>query len=178
MTDKIADGVALERLSPWARGVFDSLSDWDHGRRGQWSTWAGGDLMLVITTGPTGIPCEPVAVSTPDQSMLLTMRNYQLQLPLEGQSLADAVADLKTIVSRWFAGEVIVAAFFVKTDWAGSVLLSARHDKDMLGAAYELVRNRAAGAAGIDTLTLQTPFRERDQSLAIAVDGKLVGAQA
>lgn len=176
MRNKIADGVLLDQLDPWSRRVFDALAELEILRRGKWSTWEGGVLLLALDAGPTGLPLETILINTEDQAMTVFVRDFQMSLPVRGKSFEDGVADLKTMLSRWFADELAVAAFFARGARQGAVLIETSRQTEMIPAAFELVQAAAPDPGGMDLLVVQKPHRDNDQRLAVAVNGKLVGA--
>lgn len=169
MSSKIADHVDLDRASPWARKVFEALSDWDAARRGKWSTWDGGELLMEIETAPTGLPCERLAILAADGRVGLSMRDFELQLPAPTQTFERAIEDLKGLVRQWFSGEIVIAAFYDGQNWRGSTLIDPKKQEEELGPTFQWVRKQGP----VDRVEIQTPFADRDLRLAVAINGQL-----
>lgn len=172
----IAEGADLSKADNWSRHVYDALYLWGPSERGRWWTMSNGSFLLQVDTTVDGKPCAPFILSTGNTSLLVTVRDFQLDLPLEGQTVRDALSDLTALASRWFDGELAVAAFYAGEEWQGAVMVSAFAEMEVLADAYQLVRRRAKKPDAINTLVIQTPFAGGDRRLNIALNGKLVGA--
>lgn len=168
MTQKIADSADLVRASPWARQVYSALKDWDVSRLGRWSTWEDGALFLTIEKMPGGGACEPVNILAANNLLAFTARRWETQLPRSGQSFDAAIADLKTLTRKWFAGEIALAAFFLGDDWKGATPIDPANLQQELGEAFHWIR----GQARVDRVEIQTARIETDQFFGLAVDGK------
>jgi len=167
MSQKIADAVDLVRASPWARQVHALLKDWDDARRGRWSTWEDGALLLTIDTIPGGAKCEPVNILIANNLVAFTTRLWETQLPREGQSLEAALADLQTLTRKWFAGEIALATFFLGEEWKGSTPIDPKNLQQEIGEAFQWIRAQSP----VDRVEIRTPHRDRDQFFEIYKDG-------
>lgn len=174
MSTKIADSADLVRASAWSREVYKALKDWDIARRGRWSTWEDGGLMLTIDATPRGDRCEPVNILAANNIVAFTTRRWETQLPLAGQSFDAAMDALKTLTRKWFAGEIALAAFFQDDDWKGSTPIDPLQLQEEIAAAFQWISTQAK----VDRVEIQTATKENDQFFGLAVNGApLAGAR-
>lgn len=168
MSAKIADHADLVAATEWSRQLYKALKDWDIARRGRWSTWEEGALMLTIDSTPTGVPCEPVNILAANNLIGFATRGFELQLPQPGQSFDAAIIALTDLVRQWFAGEIAIAAFFEGDVWKGSTPIDPLNLPDEIAAAFKWISREAL----VDRVEIQTPTRETDQYFGLAVDGQ------
>ncbi|KAF0171864.1 MAG: hypothetical protein IV086_14170 [Hyphomonadaceae bacterium] len=168
MSAKIADHADLVAATEWSRQFYRALKDWDLARRGRWSTWEEGALMLTLDTSPKGGSCEPVNILAANNLIAFTTRGFEVQLPQPGQSFDAAIAALKDLTRKWFAGEIALAAFFKGDAWKGSTPIDPLRLQEEIAAAFQWI----AREAQVDRVEIQTPNRETDQFFGLAVDGK------
>lgn len=173
MSQKIADSADLVRASPWSRQVYAALKDWEAARRGRWSTWEDGALMLTIAVTPGGAACEPVNILAANNLVAFTTRRWETQLPLAGQSFDAAIEALKALTRQWFAGEIALAAFFRGDDWVGSTPIDPLSLPEEIAAAFKWISREAP----VDRVEIQTARREGDQFFGLAVDGAPLAAR-
>ncbi len=168
MSAKIADHADLVAATEWSRQLYKALKDWDLARRGRWSTWEEGALMLTIDATPRGAPCEPVNILAANNLIAFSTRGFELQLPQPGQSFEGAVIALMDLVRKWFSGEVAIAAFFQGDVWKGSTPIDPLNLPDEIAAAFQWISREAR----VDRVEIQTPTKETDQFFGLAVDGQ------
>jgi hypothetical protein len=168
MSQKIADHADLVHATEWSRQLYKALKDWDIARRGRWSTWEEGALMLTIDKTPRGAPCEPVNILAANNLIGFETRNFELQLPQPGQSFDAAIIALTDLTRKWFSGEIALAAFFRGDTWQGSTPIDPRKLQEEIAAAFQWI----AGQTQVDRVEIQTPTRETDQFFGLAVDGQ------
>lgn len=168
MSQKIADSADLVRASPWSREVYAALKDWDAARRGRWSTWEEGALMLTIDTTPGQAPCEPVNILAANHLIAFSTRQWETQLPLAGQSFEAAVEALRTLTANWFAGEIALAAFYKGDEWKGSTPIDPKGLQHEIAAAFQWI----SAQTRVDRVEIQTARRDGDQFFGLAMDGK------
>lgn len=167
MSRKIADSADLVAATEWSRQVYKGLKDWDLARRGRWSTWEEGALMLTLDTTPKGDRCEPVNILATRDLIAFTTRGFELQLPQPGQPLDAALVALKDLTRKWFSGEIALAAFFLGDTWKGSTPIDPLRLQEDIAAAFRWI----AREAQVDRVEIQTPSKETDQFFGLAVDG-------
>lgn len=168
MGRKIADSADLVAATEWSRQVYRALKDWDLARGGRWSTWEEGALMLTIDASPRGGACEPVNILAANYLIGFSTRGFELQLPQPGQSFDAAMAALKDLTRKWFAGEIAIAAFFQGKTWKGSTPIDPLNLSDEIAAAFQWISREAH----VDRVEIQTPAKETDQFFGLAVDGQ------
>jgi hypothetical protein len=165
---KIADSADLVRATEWSRQIYKALKDWDIARRGRWSTWEEGALMLTIDRTPKGAPCEPVNILAANNLIAFATREFELQLPQPGQSFDAAIIALTDLTRKWFSGEIALAAFFKGDVWQGSTPIDPLNLPEGIAAAFQWI----AREAQVDRVEIQTPTRDTDQFFGLAVDGQ------
>ena len=170
---KIADHADLARANDWSRRVYGALRDWDVGRRGRWSTWDNGALLLTIDAMPDGAACEPITIAGADERIAFHARDWETDLPQEGQSFDQAISALRDLTRQWFAGDVALAAFYLGDVWQGALAI----DPKRLEAEMPRAFNWIAAQTAVDRVEIQTARRETDQKFGLAVDGKPLAAQ-
>jgi hypothetical protein len=168
---KIADSADLVRATAWARDVYAALRDWEFARAGSWSTWASGDLLLTIERDPAGQPCEPLRIAATNNRIAVHTRNWESDLPQEGQGFEDGVFALQDMVRRWFAGDLALAAFFLGENWQGSLMIDPRRLEQEIPIALRWIGTQT----GVDRVEIQGPHPERDQRFGLAVNGEVLG---
>lgn len=167
MSVKIADHADLVAATEWSRQLHRALKDWDLARRGRWSTWREGALMLTIDTTMNGGGCEPVNILAANNLIAFSTREFELQLPQPGQSFDSAVIALKDLVRKWFSGEIAIAAFFQGDVWKGSTPIDPLNLPDEIAAAFQWISREAR----VDRVEIQTPTKQTDQFFGLAVNG-------
>jgi hypothetical protein len=87
--------------------------------------------------------------------------------PSLGQPFDDAIAALKDLTRRWFAGEIAIAAFFKGDVWKGSTPIDPLRLQEEIGEAFKWISREAQ----VDRVEIQTPSKETDQLFGLAMDG-------
>ncbi len=168
---KIADSADLARANDWSRQAYGALRDWDVARRGRWSTWDSGAVLLTVDTMANGAACEPVTIAAASNRLVFYTRDWETDLPLPGQSFGEAIAALKDLARKWFTGEIALAAFYLGDVWQGALAINpAQLEEEM-----QLAVNWIATQTAVDRVELHTPRRETDQKFGLAVNGKPIG---
>lgn len=174
MSAKLADHADLVAATEWSRQVYKALKDWELARLGRWSTWEEGALMLTIDRTPKGDPCEPVNILSAANTLAFTARSWETQLPLPGQSFADAIGALKELTRGWFGGEIAIAAFFKGDEWKGCKPIDPMRLQEEIAGAFQWI----TGTAMVDRVEIQTPTKDTDQFFGLAVDGAPLAGRA
>lgn len=167
MANKIADTADLTRASDWARQVHAALKDWDLARRGQWSTWDNGALLLTLDTTPDNKRCETVTIAATDDSIAFHTRDWETAVPQPGQSFVEAVASLKDLARGWFAGEVALAAFYLGDVWQGALAIDPAHLEEEVQRGLQWIGMQT----GVDRVEIQTARQENDKLFGLALNG-------
>lgn len=167
---KIAATADLVRANEWSRRVYGALRDWDLARRGAWSTWSGGEIVLRLDATPAGARCEPIRIAATDERIAFQTRDWEAALPEEGQSFDAAIGALRDLARRWFAGEFVLAAFYLKDEWQGSLPIDPKRLEAEIAVALRWIAARTA----VDRVELQGPQRANDQRYGLAIDGKVL----
>lgn len=167
MSQKIADSADLVRASPWSRQVYAALKDWDAARRGRWSTWEDGALLLTIDTMPDGAACEPVNILAANNLVAFTTRRWETQLPLADQSFEAAIDALKALTRKWFAGEIALATFFKGDEWKGSTPIDPLSFQEEITEAFKWI----IAQTPVDRVEVLTARRSGDQFFDLIRDG-------
>lgn len=167
---KLAGTADLVRANEFARQVYGAVRDWDVARRGRWSTWEGGALLLEIDTLPDGRAAAPVTIIADDGRIAFHTRNWEADIP--AGTLDAAVADLQSLLRRWFGGEVALAAFFLREQWAGSLAIDPARLEEEVARGVRWI----AAQAAIDRVEIQYADQEKDQRFGLAVNGAMLGA--
>jgi hypothetical protein len=168
---KIAATADLVRANEWSRRVYGALRDWEVARRGAWSTWSGGEIVLRIDRTSAGAPCEPITVAAAGESIAFHTRNWETALPLEGQTFEAAITSLRDLTRRWFSGELALAAFYLGDVWQGSLAI----DPSRLEQEMQTALRWIAAQTAVDRVELHGPQKENDQRFGLAIDGKVLG---
>jgi hypothetical protein len=165
---KIAEIADLARASEWSRRVYGALRDWEAARRGRWSTWASADVLLTIDTSPDGRACEPVSIAASHERIAFHTRNWETDLPREGQSFDAAITALRDLARQWFAGEVALAAFYLGDVWQGAIAIDPRRLEEEMQTALRWIASQTA----VDRVELHGPRAAEDQRFGLSVDGQ------
>jgi len=171
---RIADSADLVRASEWARRFYGALRDWDVARAGRWSTWDNGAIVLTIDTTPNGGPCETITIAATDGRIAFHTRDWEADLPQEGQSFDQAIGALRDLTRKWFSGEMALAAFYLGDVWQGALAIDPKRLEEEMQLAVKWIGTQTA----VDRVEVQGPQRATDQKFGLAVNGKPVGGGA
>ncbi|MDX2234718.1 MAG: hypothetical protein NW200_09480 [Hyphomonadaceae bacterium] len=165
---RIADTADLVAATEWARRVYGALRDWDVARRGRWSTWDDGSILLTVETTPDGAPCAPVTIAAVADRIAFHTRDWEADVPMPGQSFEAAVESVRSLGRLWFSGGMKLAAFYQGDQRRGALAI------DPARLEEELTRGLAwiAAQAVVDRVEIQGPRPDLDERFGLAVDGR------
>ena len=171
---KVADSADLARASAWARQVYGALKDWEIARRGQWSTWDNGAILLTLDRTPDGKACETITIGAANDAIAFHTRDWETDVPQPGQSFAEAIASLKELTRGWFAGEVALAAFYMGDVWQGALAIDPARLEEEVQRGLQWIGMQT----GVDRVEIQTARAENDKLFGLAINGQPFGPVA
>lgn len=132
-------------VDDWSERVYAALRDWPIARKGEWTRWEPGYLLLTITHIEGG-EVEPIVLYTADEELTVAFGYWETHNPAPYE-LWDAEADViaehaKLLVAQWLNGNMRTAVLTDETGkWCGSTSIEVGELAPQLEAAAYWVRD-------------------------------------